>query len=327
MIKIKPGVKMNQTQIEIQPKIFGIGLDRTGTTSLAAALNQLGIPTLHYAQDSKTQQELLKASRLTILEKYQGIIHETSPFYQKLDALYPGSKFILTVREKEQWLKSVDRLFEANSQRLTRLNQFERQNLELYHELKYGLKLTHRLTTFDSTNYWKAYQKHQNQVLEYFSDRLDDLLMLHICAGEGWEKLCPFLGIDIPETAFPHEHTGQKLTAWNNRVEAAWRTLETLIPEKSVCILVDECQLELSQSKYIPFLEKNGKYWGLPSDSAVAISELERMRQLGCSFIAFVWLSFWWLEHYSEFAEYLQLNFSCVLKDDLLIVFDLRSPQ
>jgi hypothetical protein len=261
------------------------------------------------------------------LEKNQAIIHETSPFYQKLDALYPGSKFILTVREKEQWLKSVDRLREANSKRLIRLDQFERQNIELYHELKYGLKLTHRSIKFDSTKYWKAYQRHQNEVLEYFSDRPDDLLVLHICAGEGWEKLCPFLGLDIPVTAFPHEHTGQKLTSWNNRVEEAWATLETLIPEKSVCILVDECQLELNQSKFLPFLEKNGEYWGVPNDTAVAISELERMRQLGCSFIAFAWPSFWWLEHYSGLAKYLHSKFSCVLQNDLLIVFDLRSPE
>jgi hypothetical protein len=42
-------------------------------------------------------------------------------------------------------------------------------------------------------------------VKEYFRDRPDDLLVMNICAGEGWEKLCPFLGLAIPKVKFPHE--------------------------------------------------------------------------------------------------------------------------
>jgi hypothetical protein len=40
-------------------------------------------------------------------------------------------------------------------------------------------------------------------VHDYFRERPDDLLVLNICAGEGWERLCPFLGQDVPGIPFP----------------------------------------------------------------------------------------------------------------------------
>ena len=56
-------------------KVFGLGPVRTGTTSLAAALNQLGINTIHYPHDAVTQRELEMSSGVhSILNKYQGIV-------------------------------------------------------------------------------------------------------------------------------------------------------------------------------------------------------------------------------------------------------------
>ena len=51
------------------------------------------------------------------------------------------------------------------------------------------------------------------EVRAYFADRKDDLLIMSITAGEGWEKLCPFLGMPIPEVPFPRV----------NRVGGAWQ--------------------------------------------------------------------------------------------------------
>ena len=43
-----------------------------------------------------------------------------------------------------------------------------------------------------------------NDIKEYFKDRPGDLLVMNICEGEGWEKLCPFLGVPIPNEPFPN---------------------------------------------------------------------------------------------------------------------------
>ena len=51
--------------------------------------------------------------------------------------------------------------------------------------------------------------RHNEAVKEYFKDRPDDLLVLDVCAGDGWEKLCPFLEKAVPDKPFPHKGKGK----------------------------------------------------------------------------------------------------------------------
>lgn len=108
----------------------------------------------------------------------------------------------------------------------------------------------------------------------------------------------------------------------------ATQDIATMIPPEDTFILVDH---EVLKSKIaagrrsLPFLERNGQYWGPPPDDATAIQELLRLRETGARFIVFAWPAFWWLEHYAEFYRYLRSKFRCVLHNDRLIVFDLRS--
>ncbi|MEP0982489.1 glycosyltransferase family A protein [Leptolyngbya sp. FACHB-17] len=93
-------------------------------------------------------------------------------------------------------------------------------------------------------------------------------------------------------------------------------------------ILVDMDELGhhqlLEHRQALPFLEKDGIYWGPPPDDETAIRELERMRQEGASAIVFGWTAFWWLDYYAAFSLYLRDNFRCVLKNERLIVFNLH---
>jgi polysaccharide pyruvyl transferase WcaK-like protein len=97
------------------------------------------------------------------------------------------------------------------------------------------------------------------------------------------------------------------------------------IPQDARFILVDDMHWagELPEWRTIPFLEKNGEYWGPPADSAVAIGELERLRNAGAEFIVFAEPSFWWLQLYRGFHSYLRDNYRCVLEDDELTVFNI----
>src|SRR5206468_624800 len=64
------------------------------------------------------------------------------------------------------------------------------------------------------------------------------------------------------------------------RSRATAEALSRLIPPAQPFILIDEEHLRatLPDLAAIPFLEKNGQYWGPPPDDATAISELERLR-------------------------------------------------
>src|SRR5206468_7692898 len=55
--------------------------------------------------------------------------------------------------------------------------------------------------------YIERYERHNREVIEYFNDRGNDLLILNITGGEGWEKLCPFLGKPVPRVRFPCVNT------------------------------------------------------------------------------------------------------------------------
>ncbi|MDZ8185429.1 MAG: glycosyltransferase [Nostoc sp. ChiSLP02] len=105
--------------------------------------------------------------------------------------------------------------------------------------------------------------------------------------------------------------------------------LEPLIPLRQKYILVDmdewgwNGQL-LENRRSIPFLEKDGMYWGPPPDDAIAIKEFERLHHEGASFIVFGSPAFWWLDYYAEFVRYLRTRFRCVLENERLVVFDLQ---
>ena len=98
-----------------------------------------------------------------------------------------------------------------------------------------------------------------------------------------------------------------------------------LVPLDEPFILVDEEQLRLllPHRRAIPFLERDGVYWGPPADDATAIREMERLRATGARHIVFAWPCFWWLGHYSAFASYLRTNFKITREDSLLVALAL----
>ncbi len=122
----------------------------------------------------------------------------------------------------------------------------------------------------------------------------------------------------------------------SRRTDPAWHrvyevTLEIakLVPPQDAFILVDEGRLEaaplVAPRRCIPFLEKDGYYWGKPTDDDAAIREVTRLRLSGANFMIFVSSTFWWLEYYPGLKRYLYSNFHCSFKDDRLLAFNLRA--
>jgi hypothetical protein len=73
----------------------------------------------------------------------------------------------------------------------------------------------------------------------------------------------------------------------------------------------------------LPFLERDGQYWGSPEDDDDAVRELERLQRAGAHFLAFAWPAFWWLDYYAAFHRYLCSTFPCTVRNERLIVFEL----
>lgn len=122
-----------------------------------------------------------------------------------------------------------------------------------------------------------------------------------------------------------------KIKSWWHQMSLSIREICTFIQECDSFIFVDEGQWvtggTLLNRHCIPFLEKNGIYWGPPPDNETAIREFDRHRQSGASFIVFTTQAFWWLDHYSALHRYLRTTFQCVLENKRLIMFDLRKTK
>jgi hypothetical protein len=118
--------------------------------------------------------------------------------------------------------------------------------------------------------------------------------------------------------------------SWTERVEIARQEIATLIPAEARFILVDEASLGaevVADGHAIPFLERDGQYWGPAADDETAIRELERLRRAGAVFIVFAWPAFWWLDYYSGLRDYLGSKFRCALKNSRLVVFNLQQKK
>ncbi len=164
-------------------KTFGIGLSRTGTTSLTLALEALGLSAVHFPTNMKQVEEHDAATDTSVAASFQF-----------LDSRFPGSKFIYTVRDLPEWLESCRRFWGKRQKSHFAANPFI---VNLQRRLYGGID-------FDPERFRHAYARHDAQVRGHFAKRPGDLLVVDICGGDTrWEPLCEFLGADVPDIPFP----------------------------------------------------------------------------------------------------------------------------
>lgn len=189
-------------------KIFGIGLSKTGTTSLANALTILGYKVKDCLGVTSYAKGDLSSIDMHIFSTYDAFTDTPIPsFYRELDAQFPNSKFILTVRDMDGWKASCKKQF--NQRHAATQSTAHKQ---LFIDL-YGTDV------FDPDMFQEGYEKYTNDVIDYFKDRPNDLLIMNIAKGDGWEILCPFLNKPIPDTPFPKANVTQ--VSWLNPVDVA----------------------------------------------------------------------------------------------------------
>lgn len=110
-------------------------------------------------------------------------------------------------------------------------------------------------------------------------------------------------GVTPPKLTPPPTQSAEAMHAFHQ----AKRELVAQIPLDESFVLVDQDQLRafLPHKRALPFLERNGEFWGPPADGTEAVRELERLRKVGARYIAFIESTRWWLEHYPELREHL----------------------
>jgi hypothetical protein len=186
-------------------RIFGVGFQRTGTTSLHTALQSCGLDSGHWESATWARSiwwEMNKWGRSGTLEQFYAVCDNPVPvLYEKLDTAYPGSKFILTIRDTDAWANSVERFwtYEGNTQRWT---WDEDGFSHKMHGIIYGT------VDFDRTTFIARYNRHNAAVKHYFRHRPGDLLVLHVNDRLTMNPLCGFLGLAPAEDMFPIANRG-----------------------------------------------------------------------------------------------------------------------
>jgi glycosyltransferase involved in cell wall biosynthesis len=143
---------------------------------------------------------------------------------------------------------------------------------------------------------------------------------------QSFEHRCQLLRDYCAEHGLTPNEQGWKSDSWFYRLQNVTRQLQSLVPEGEKFLIVENGSWGMDRSigrTPIPFLEKDGAYYGAPPDDPTAIRELERMRAQGATLVAFGWPAFWWMEHYPAFAAYLRTNFKQVANNEDLIAFKL----
>lgn len=180
----------------MKAKVFCIGFHKTGTSSLAKALEELGyrVTGPNGVRRPRIAKVALKLAEKLVPE-YDAFQDNPWPIiYKEMDARYPGSKFILVVREPQSWLRSQVSYFGKKSSPMRQWIYGENAGCPEGNE----------------EIYLARYNRHNAEVQEYFKDRPDDLLVMSLSSGDGWEKLCKFLGYPVPDRPFPHVNKGTR---------------------------------------------------------------------------------------------------------------------
>ena len=171
-------------------KIIGIGLNKTGTTTLGVCLRQWGFK---HISCNKEAFDLWKTGDYPALLKWVEAFDsfEDWPWpliYREIDQAFPGCKFILTRRKDEKtWFKSL-------------CKHAERTGPTEFRKRIYGYEMPEG----HEAEHIRFYRAHNEAVRTYFEQRPGDLLEVCWEEGDGWRELAGFLGYPLPDIPFPH---------------------------------------------------------------------------------------------------------------------------
>jgi hypothetical protein len=202
-------------------QIIGVGFGRTGTASVYTALNQLGFPCYHMFEvlENKENKSHLDFWRKVanmepgtqqdweqVFSKYTATMDNPGCcVWRELLAAYPDAKVMLTVhpRGAEAWYEStMDTIYSTETRWLFKVLEFITPSGHKFGDMTNKLiwQRSHKGTMNDRDKAIAHYHQHIADVKAAVpADRL-----LVFSADQGWQPLCEFLGVPVPESEFPN---------------------------------------------------------------------------------------------------------------------------
>ncbi len=196
-------------------KVFCIGANKTGTTTLEAVFRELGFK----MPDQRVQENLLThvlvSGRYEVLRKFvarydafQDVPFSHEELYIALDALFPNSKFVLTLRDPSDWYLSLVRFhkqyfgFENIEEagpdfwKGKRGNYWLESNKRLVTCVTNGRETVDWNLLYDRDHCISKYTERNDRIIRYFRQRPNDLLAIDITKTTDTTEICAFLEFD-----------------------------------------------------------------------------------------------------------------------------------
>jgi len=204
-------------------KVIGAGYPRTGTSSLKLALEQLGFDRCHHMRevimDMPSARLWVEAAEgrpdwERIFEGYQSCTDAPGcSFWRELADVYPDAKVLLSVRDADQWFDSTQATV-FSDQMLNR--QFGSDMRDFFAKVvtpEFGEQI------HDRDIMVAQFERHMQEVIA----AIPEPRLLVYDVREGWEPLCAWLGVPVPETPFPHTNTREEMAQMRQAMaDGAW---------------------------------------------------------------------------------------------------------
>lgn len=194
--------------------VIGSGFGRTGTMSLKTALEQLGFGPCHHMEEVFEHPEqvphwqAVAAGKAvdwnTVFDGYGSQVDwPGSHVWRELAAAFPQAKVVHSMRPEASWWNSFSRTiakFFATYEEMPlppHILAMSDAGMEMIGRQTFGGNFTDRETAL------AAYRRRAEQVRAAIPP--ERLLVFDV--AEGWEPLCRFLGVAVPDGPFPHHNT------------------------------------------------------------------------------------------------------------------------
>ena len=209
--------------------LIGAGFGRTGTNSLKLALEQIGFGPCHHMlevflnpKSAAHWQQALDGQQMdweAVMAGYKSLVDWPGAFFwRELWKASPEAKILLSVRDEENWFKSItNTIFMARSDPATHEDPVTRDMARMVNEL---LDRAIGSTQRDRDTVLAAYRKNIAEVKEEVP--ADQLLIFDV--KQGWAPLCEFLNVTVPDTPFPRTNSTDEFVARLNTRNAPRKT-------------------------------------------------------------------------------------------------------
>ncbi|MFC3521750.1 sulfotransferase family protein [Streptomonospora nanhaiensis] len=201
-------------------KVIGAGLGRTGSFSLRAALERLGFGPCHHMASLGENPGLIDEWESVVrgdpvdwprlLAGFGSTVDWPScAYWRELADAFPQAKVVLTVRDPDRWYDSARSTicrYTAPQRGIEGL--LTRMENRLYPELGRRRELCRKLVWDGTFGGRFAEREHALNIFRRHNDTVrteipaDRLLVFEV--RQGWEPLCSFLGVEVPDEPFPH---------------------------------------------------------------------------------------------------------------------------